>query len=739
MPRYVDILAGSRLRPQVELSFGWLEAKTATFYFTLQDSAVRDLPILMSTEVATFNGNIATCTSQNTPPVPAGHDFYYIVVRAMTGSGAKAQADDIYRVYPSVVDLELVPVDGAGTPLLPMRAVPYTVSYDRGGATARNTSAVDGRAMITVVRLGGRIDIAVPMPWTVTRWVTNSASAGRTRSAEVRLFEAGFVTPAPGAKLEWAVNRATTNAGADRRGQTVTITVARKGEAALGVAGSTAVQGAVVYIVATFSKTTANTDHDPKLKRVTGLVSTNGGKTQTGRVTIGANKIATFDVDLGFAGGETCKLEIGTEVDDTGALTAVHETLDFENWREIEYDLLIPLADGADRLSDCTVFKSKTVAALPDDTVAELKTRLDPVKVRLVPGTIVFGDKTKFDAGWNATLFDDGAIFGQGGKKVFVLGAVDRVEAMDLYLKAGTGDRLRIAACDHVGMAHRWTQRFDEIDSEVTRDVVSDPPLKVIDRVIDTSMAADVDSYARGAFPIRKLTWTATQYRDNAAPWDEFPTDITTAGDPGGDSRTGVELTDKDDILAHLTFAGDKISFKFPRGKATFPGERYPLEANKLTCTRGATKYTITISIQLEGVGMREPLGAAALGDIVISSGFGTIPARALALIIAHEVGHCMGQAYGGRATPTAGIPLPAEVPGGHIYSGKGHQGYHCANGVLRKDELKYTYAGINAEAVCVMFGQRDQTVDVSFPFCSFCITYVLAENLSNIRRNWRL
>jgi hypothetical protein len=85
------------------------------------------------------------------------------------------------------------------------------------------------------------------------------------------------------------------------------------------------------------------------------------------------------------------------------------------------------------------------------------------------------------------------------------------------------------------------------------------------------------------------------------------------------------------------------------------------------------------------------------------------------------------------------GIEFPAGVPTGDIYSGKGHRGTHCAHGVSATDKAKLDYGGdtpVSGED-CLMFGGADMTSATKIYFCDNCKTYIRAENLTDIRKDW--
>jgi hypothetical protein len=140
--------------------------------------------------------------------------------------------------------------------------------------------------------------------------------------------------------------------------------------------------------------------------------------------------------------------------------------------------------------------------------------------------------------------------------------------------------------------------------------------------------------------------------------------------------------------------------------------------------------------------------GAALQGDIWMNTFAGEADPVGMAVVIAHELGHNMGQAYANKSAdgyfgrpsskPIPGYPFPASVPHGFIYGGHDHQGTHCARGIKDRTAKSFQTDAAFKERTCVMFGASDIADSSGHSFCPDCNEYIRAENLEDIRKSWR-
>lgn len=730
---FQDLVEGSRLAPTLALTFGIFESKTARFHFRALDPQSRGPILALASKDATFQGNNATCQSDNLPDVPDGLEHYQVTVVA-DSHGRTTTSNMIYRVWPAYIDVELVPVDGAGVQQQ-MASIAFTTSQG-GPTTARQTNAVTG-----VLRVGGLqlrdIEVRVPGPPVIKRWVTNTATVGRLRKAEVQTtFEAGFLAPLSGAKITQLVNRATADEGRDGKGRIVTIKVGGKGDGARLNDQKHALRNAYVYIKCTFSKTTARNDVSPALTDVLDHTSTDGGKVQKGRVRItGDDKLATFKVNLGLAGGETCKVEIGSAPD------VVTDTLDFENWREVEYELLQPTADGDARITDFTYFRSRTEAGLSDDALLALKACLDPVFVKLTERRKAFYLNTDLAADGAHNVLDGAALSRTGGQRILVLTSRQALDIIDAKMQHKDARTVSVLATDFVASPAQLDRTFT-CTAETVITLVDKQ--QALPRALDGSNTGGV---AQGAFFVSRLRWKAVKFQSAGEDEDgfgHFQELIANDTHPGWAHRDWTEIADPVDIQAHIEIVSPtQIRFKLPSNKATFPGQCFPVDGfGQLT----KDNATIEIEVQMQGVCVRVPLGQATAGLVILTTSGGATHHAGIARVFAHELGHDMGQSYGGktldasfgRTSPIPGIPFPAVVPDGDIYTEHGHRGLHCAKGLTNKAALTFDYLAVDTEHTCVMFGQANPSSATVYQFCDDCKTYIRAENLDNIRKDWK-
>ncbi|MBK6531965.1 MAG: hypothetical protein IPF99_20875 [Deltaproteobacteria bacterium] len=155
----------------------------------------------------------------------------------------------------------------------------------------------------------------------------------------MRNLKAEFVKPAKPAsgEIEQFINLESAAVGQDCKGHTVTVVVAMEGDAARAPAARKGREGDPVYLQATFSRGSKRSSPAPDLLDVTGRTEDDAGKVVKAKVALGpSGEAATFRLELGQAGGDTCELKIG-------ATPACNDaTLKFINWRKLYYQVTRP-------------------------------------------------------------------------------------------------------------------------------------------------------------------------------------------------------------------------------------------------------------------------------------------------------------------------------------------------------------------------------------------------------------
>lgn len=191
----------------------------------------------------------------------------------------------------------------------------------------------------------------------------------------------------------------------------------------------------------------------------------------------------------------------------------------------------------------------------------------------------------------------------------------------------------------------------------------------------------------------------------------------------------------------------NQLRFNFPKTKDGYPGKILKCNTSGEFSDNG---QVLGVSFEIKGIACSTNTNGQAINGIIWMNTFaGRVQPVGMAGVIAHELGHNMGQAYGDKnaddyfgrpnGKPIPGIPFPKPIPEGNVYGNHGHQGTHCATGV--KDKAQKDFSDENSTAFqeheCLMFGSADMDDSKEFHFCPECLSYIRAENLHDIQRSW--
>lgn len=198
---------------------------------------------------------------------------------------------------------------------------------------------------------------------------------GRKREVKGEIkFKACFIAPRHGSYKQW-VNEPLENHGQSGKGNEVLITVGVEGDEDRNPKIGN--EKAKVHFRVTFGpddtatvKKSARNDTDNPTKAVkksdddttATIDEKTANKKYEGNVTLGGGT-GSFKVQLGSAGGDTCLIEIcGSDKFLTDTNVLPDQTLTFENWRRVHYELMVPdimkervLAEGSTDLSSATL------------------------------------------------------------------------------------------------------------------------------------------------------------------------------------------------------------------------------------------------------------------------------------------------------------------------------------------------------------------------------------------------
>jgi hypothetical protein len=180
--------------------------------------------------------------------------------------------------------------------------------------------------------------IKAQLPWEIIS--DETPTDNRQHEVTVKYnFIPRFLSPVPADKgvIRQYVNLDTESDGSDGQGHTITFTVGVKPDAK----GRKGMKGDKIYIQAKFSLTSKRNDPAPALSGCDEIANADGGKTCTGSVTLTDDGgMATFTVEVGLAGGDTCEVRLSSVKDtfDDGHVVPVR----IQNWRRIWYQLRYP-------------------------------------------------------------------------------------------------------------------------------------------------------------------------------------------------------------------------------------------------------------------------------------------------------------------------------------------------------------------------------------------------------------
>jgi hypothetical protein len=420
------------------------------------------------------------------------------------------------------------------------------------------------------------------------------------------------------------------------------------------------------------------------------------GETLELETTFGVDKKATFDINLGPAGGDEVAIEVGTfkgKADDKCKV---------QTWRQLYYELMAPQAmvDAGSLIAKKKCEDGSAGFDLPAAAVGWCDKRLAQgfVEYKLWKSHIFGND-----------LADDfvvpAAYVKRTGGDVYVLGGVyDSVARDPMPFSAAESRTVHVRFCDIAGDAEAPASASKTTSAvEVTFKTGGDHLFK--------------KSLADGAASITNAKWTAKVARDAMKADGTTPHPGTKAN---GRPKSGVIAAD------WFTYVNSK------EVKVTLQGDAAALVG-------ALDDDHCPIKISFDWVLCSELCGSAFQGRQLLGN---EAQPKFMASTICHELGHAMGMtvfpsdAQSRKKVTPEGMPEPKVVPAGPYYDdSKGHQGSHCADGV------DYGAASFEntPEGSCIMFGSGSPADEPKQgQFCTVCRTYLKSRKLEDIRSTWR-
>lgn len=681
------------------------------------------------------------------PKVNVDEEHYELAYGVEAGAESY-MSSTLYKVWPRTVELSAKGEDGK-----PVKGVPFKVEYPAleklemtpvdGPVARRGVARTTDKGTFVYRHVHkGPFTVSVVSPWMVTDEPAFAKQKGRKREAKVKRkpFKAAFVFPigADAGAGKPRVHKQYVNlakaAGKPERGSKLTVSIG--GDPRDGVA-----KGDKVFVKVEFGATNSKrNDPKPEVDKAGTKLAPAGGVVTFDLVFAADGGTAVFDLECGKAGADTYTIKIGVTDKCEDASVVV------QTWRRLEYEHLQPAKSGAGKCTDYTILAPGAAGlGWTAGMTSYAKSVLDPLGIEFSQKRAVFYGKSDMPGAGAHNVFDAKSIQKTAGK-LFNVMTVAQADAL-LKAKGVHGGDTRVVSTiwmDLVCFLAKWDQSFDQIEADIDRT----PKVVVLPKVVQADatnsyQAALGTGLAHGAFPVKKLGWKVTHYHDGT--W-KVPTD---AAHPGYGKRATTWITDATEIAKHVEIKDHRhVRLKIPASaSADHPGKL--LDAAGKLVDKGKK---LRLSYTVVGLGLNINMNGAALrGQIWMNTFAGNIHDHGVTGVILHELGHNMGQAYVSNvagAAPTfgrppakaiPGVPIPAAVPGGKKYEGKGHQGNHCADGLSATDRAKaaYTAGAVFATHKCIMFGASDMKSATKYDFCDECKTAIKAEDLSDIRKKW--
>ncbi len=428
-------------------------------------------------------------------------------------------------------------------------------------------------------------------------------------------------------------------------------------------------------------------------------------------------------IQMGYAGGTTCKVEIGVTED------VQDDVRWFQAWRELKLDMVQPQKDT---VSNYTVFKPDGSGGLTDAQINLVKKQLDKAFIDFSIGDTFTYSAADISNNGQYNIYD-GSHFelASGGKVVLLTEA--QCTAIESAKRAQTKKRAWFTTwADAVQVESAPTQVSEEMDSAAAKEVAVNASVFKYDIV-----------KADGTLGISEIAWRVEAFEDSGNWVDIYTQEGVDAF--GGDDAAVQQVedlaqwrrlqnpdqatVDKYVELVHHR----KVKLKLPSSDADDAGNFLQVNGVKL-------KVTVYVAFASAWF----PTNASALqGSIWMGADQGSWKNEGLMATLLHEMGHNMGQAYGkhgkdtgghtGKAVP--GVPFEAKVPKGKFYTGHDHTGGHCAEGLSKADRKKASFGGLNG--TCIMFGEGSMSSSTELNYCDTCLGYLRAVHLDDISKSW--
>jgi hypothetical protein len=435
--------------------------------------------------------------------------------------------------------------------------------------------------------------------------------------------------------------------------------------------------------------------------------------------------VADCEVELGYAGGDIFTLKVCSVKDFSGT---VDQTLKFQNWRKLFYELGVPQA----------MVPALSAAELPESAGAGPHRDLPAAVLEWLPRVLdpVF---IKYQLSKSFVFANDQAM--HGAHQFQPATFYERPDGRDLYIgsfdsrKAGS---IRFTSEPHTINIYLFDVYYADKPIEVMADIAMTtaeqtiPPSAPTGRHFLTDPVA-VMGYGKHAPTLPASTWVA-----------DLPTPAPAAShhpgyDEHGRPRSGT--------LPATSFQATN----YKAMKITLPGEPAGfVGAASTTKCPIKVRYFVHEVATTGGVSESRPAAGAGKGKLGVSQVV-TLNRRkdVSTFMLGHELGHAINMTIMKLQDVPPGLDMPKHVDNGGVYyrSAKDGEtpgsngirepgvGEHCATGLA--DKTTRVYAKNTPATGCIMYGYgpASDAAERTDPilFCSICIEYAKAQDLSRL------
>ena len=709
------------------------------------DVKIKGVPDGDVTEKVTLDAQASNTLNHTTKVVPDDKKFYNlkatVVLEKRVIVNNTEDIEETCKVWPKALKVAVVGLDDAAVEGVKLRAKQGTVNL-----TAVVTDD-KGKGEFALKKNDDAVVLTADAPFEI---VEQKPVSGKPREIDVkvkRTFKTKFVkisdyTPTPPtnkAVIKSYVNLGTRkhSTGAEVWGSELEFTVGVYDDTD-PLKPYTGTAGDIVYIKVTFGRESDRDDPAPELSGTAGKVTkaANGTKKnaiQTGQVELADDSgamVAKFKVNLGLAGGDTCKIQLSHAKDGFASPTVAE--LNFQNWRYLWIDNLEPVATVS---TFC--LRKFGGGGLSGAQKTALRTQLgtDKAFIELLDGVSHTYAEADLPGNGLYNVYPSEHVGLTAGGKVVLL-TESQLRDMSGAKRGGVKDRSWYVTWADSAFIEAANPSLS-FDLETATEQLSG--------AVGQLYAYDPVK-ADGTLGVKSLKWRCVEYDDGG--WKPL-----SDGNPGAPIAAAItKFTDEETVNALTAWRTIDCTDKalvdsyialpdFRTVDITLPTANAVDAGNFLV--KDGTKLKVRIFVEFNGA-TSDTNAAALQGEIWMGCMLGQASSEGIVEVLLHEMGHNMGLGYGKNnkkdvgghtGKPVGGVPFETLVPKGDYYAGRDHTGGHCAAGLSNDDKKKKSFAPLRG--TCAMWGSADMSSTAIRNFCDKCLKYMKALDMTSISKSW--